>query len=190
MCNENGFVLDTKEDGYDAVSLKFNGNLFADVCHGDGLLTVEGVDMLNIKVENTKSDGSEAKLTFTPAEGLTEELKYMQETSDISQILGVDLTKCSIVLKIMSEFDENSIRGNMKYGIALTTAEGPVASITANMEYSEPDGVELPADFKIVNDEDGIIEWINTADIFGFIASLPEGVSSLITGLMMSNVMG
>lgn len=189
---DSAFEMEIKDMGLDIMNLVANTTESGDSCYGNAVINVEGMDALNIKFEDVKLDGTSAKITFTPMEaisGMLEDTGYELESEMGVELeaLGIDLTKSEITLRFETDITEE-LTGNVNYEIALISNGIPAISAEIKIGSDNIDGFELPDEYKEVDGEMGLISWLSTVDIIGFIETLPDALSGVIMNSFMSEL--
>ncbi len=192
-CTADGSAMEFEviDAGFEIVKLVMESTVKNGVGIGNAVLSVEGKDVLNAAYENVKADGTATKITLTPTEEITANLsaeEFEAETGIDLGAMGIDLTKLSFVLSFETDLDVEKLIGNVKYTMDVLSNGESVICVGVDADYNEANELVAPESFEIVSDENGIINWLSTADIFGFLSTLPEGLSNIITSIMLSDL--
>ncbi len=192
-CTADGSAMEFEviDAGFEIVKLVMEGTVKNGVGSGNAVLSVEGKDVLNAAYENVKADGTTAKITLTPSEEFTANLnagEFEAETGIDLAAMGIDPAKLSFVLSFETDLDAEKLIGNVKYTMDILSNGESVLCIGVDADYNEANELVAPENFEIVADENGIMNWLSTADIFGFLSTLPESISQILTNSLLSGV--
>lgn len=187
---DSGFEFEIKDDGQAVADILLTMTEDKDESSGNAVISIQGKDMFKVEFDGVKPDGTSAKMIFSPMEGSKEYLEAFADNveaeTDIDLAkLGIDLMKSKIAVSLTTDLESNNT-GKIGYGAELISGNGSVFSFEASVEYSKEDGITVPESYKEINGEEDLIGWVSTSNILGFIGSLPEGISSILTGLLLS----
>lgn len=189
---DSGFEFVIKGTDKELASLVLTMTEEKEETSGNAVISIQDKDMFKVEFDDLKLDGTSAEMTFTPMDGSKEYLEALSDNIEAElgfelATLGIDLMKSKIEVSLTSDLESDNT-GKIGYGAELISDDKSVFKLETAIDYGKADRLSVPESYKEINGEEDLIGWVSSSNILGFIGTLPKGISSILTGLLLSGL--
>ena len=189
---DSGFEFVIKGTDKELASLVLTMTEEKEETSGNAVISIQDKDMFKVEFDDLKLDGTSAEMTFTPMDGSKEYLEALSDNIEAElgfelATLGIDLMKSKIEVSLTSDLESDNT-GKIGYGAELISDDKSVFKLETAIDYGKADSLTVPESYKEINGEEDLIGWVSSSNILGFIGTLPKGISSILTGLLLSGL--